>query len=793
MQSSSGIFFTYKKYFIKIFLILVACIFMPCMIYAQQNLRGRIIDTESQYPLEGVLVKVANLTDRLPVVTDAQGEFLMENIPTGRVELHCSYLGYENVTIPNILITAGKENFINITMHEKVNQLQEIVITVDKKEVINEMAAVSSRTFSVEDSKRFAGSINDVSRMAQNYAGVAAGNDSRNDIIIRGNTPTGLLWMLEGVSIFNPNHFSQAGGTGGPVSMLNNNNLSNSDFLTSAFPAEYGNAISGVFDLRLRSGNRHKREYMLQASFMGLEAGAEGYFSKKSPASYIANFRYSTLDIFHKLGINTGTGNAVPEYYDLTYKISLPTQRFGKFDFWGLGGKSHTDQKATQERDSTNLYAFSSDVRFGSQMFTSGLSHFINLDESMFLKSTLAYSSTATTIESFKVDFSTDTRSKNYGSHYDQRKIIFHTKLQKKLDAANTISLGFNAEKYASFYKDSILRSSDTAFLRLRDFDGSLGVLNAYFQYQLKINPKLTWNAGLHYINFMYNKSESMEPRTSLKYLLRSNMSISFGYGLHHQMNSLHYYFAQTRLPDGSYYASNKNLGLIASHHYVLAYDWNLNKDLRCKLEAYLQALDQVPVHGQFSVLNEGAEYRLPNIDSLKNLGKGQNKGIELTIEKFFSKQYYFLFTTSYFQSLYRDENKNWHSTTFDNRYIINALAGKEFQLNKKNTLILDIKSTYAGGRKYTPIDIAASKATSQQVLDTTQLWQSQYPDYFRIDAKISFRRNAKHTTHEIGFDLMNLTNHKNIFSREWDENSSSIKTIYQTGFLPIFLYRLTF
>jgi hypothetical protein len=148
--------------------------------------------------------------------------------------------------------------------------------------------------------------------MASNFAGVSGANDARNDIIIRGNSPSGLLWQLEGLNIPNPNHFGSLSSTGGPVSMLNNNVLDKSDFMTSAFPAQYGNALSGVFDLSLRNGNNEKYEFLGQVGFNGFELGAEGPFSKNSKSSFLINYRYSTLALFQQIGINFGTGSATP-------------------------------------------------------------------------------------------------------------------------------------------------------------------------------------------------------------------------------------------------------------------------------------------------------------------------------------------------------------------------------------------------------------------------------------------------------------------------------------------------
>jgi len=228
--------------------------------------------------------------------------------------------------------------------------------------------------------------------MATNFAGVRGANDATNDIVIRGNSPTGLLWRLEGVDIPNPNHFGNLGSTGGPVSMLNSNVLSNSDFMTGAFPSEYGNALSGVFDLRMRHGNNEKHEFLGQIGFNGVELGAEGPFSKKSGASYLINFRYSTLALFKLGGVDFGTGDATPEYTDLSFKVRIPTKKAGIFEIFGMGGMSSIEFIASEaDTSSNNFYTQGSlDVYDKTKTGFIGFSHTYLFKNSSFIKLTLA-------------------------------------------------------------------------------------------------------------------------------------------------------------------------------------------------------------------------------------------------------------------------------------------------------------------------------------------------------------------------------------------------------------------
>nr|MBP8917628.1 carboxypeptidase-like regulatory domain-containing protein [Chitinophagales bacterium] len=254
---------------LKYLITLTSLVLLTITMYGQnltQTVRGQVIDNQSKTTLPGVNIIVLDVNPVIGAVSDMDGYFVIENVPIGRISIQATYVGYEPFIANNLELTSGKELMLNFEMAEQVVKMEEVVIKAsdDKIETNNEMTTVSARQFTIEESMRYAGARNDVSRMAQNFAGVRGANDAVNDIIIRGNSPVGLLWRLEGIDIPNPNHFGDFGSTGGPVSMLNNNVLANSDFLTGAFPAEYGNGISGVFDLKMRNGNYEKHEFLGQ-------------------------------------------------------------------------------------------------------------------------------------------------------------------------------------------------------------------------------------------------------------------------------------------------------------------------------------------------------------------------------------------------------------------------------------------------------------------------------------------------------------------------------------------------
>ncbi len=775
-----------------------------------QNLKGKVIDQQTKYPLVGVTVVVLSTSPLKGSTTDADGDFKIPQVPTGRHTIKISYLGYAELTLPNILVTAGKEYVLNVELEEQVNQEKEVIVVAekDKTRPNNEMATISARSFTIEETNRYSGSRNDPARMAMNFAGVNGTSDARNDIIIRGNSPLGLLWRLEGVDIPSPNHFGAYGTTGGPVGMLNNNVLANSDFMTSAFPANYGNAISGVFDLKMRKGNSDKREYLAQIGFNGLELGVEGPFSKKSKASYLANYRYSTLGLFKKVGISFGT-SALPQYQDINFKIDLPINAKHKLMLIGLGGYS-TVKIDGNLTDTTDLYSdrgYNQVFNTGMVVLAVGHQYYFNPNTSLKTTTALSYSTAIAQQDSIprgpggkfipsdaQGNF-TGTAVIEYRSTFQQFKYSLNQNFNKKFSPKNFISIGYFADVYQFSLADSILRNGKN-FVTLRNFDGASMLVRSYAQWQHRFTELLTLNTGLQYQYFAFNNAQSIEPRVGIKYKLMANQTISAGYGLHSQLQPFQVYFKETfDTLKGSYVKSNQNLNFVKSHQMVLGYDYLFSKQMRVKLEAYYQYIYNAGVErksSSFSMLNAGADFGIYSPDNLTNNGKGRNYGIEFTLERFYHKQYYFLITNSLFNSLYTGSDGVERNTGFNNKYVLNVLAGKEFKLSKRLTMSLDFKITWAGGRRYTPIDLEKSKLLGKEVR-TNQIYEAQFQDYFRPDVKLSFRLNGNKITQELYFDVQNVINRNNPFTEKYSIEKRSVVVVNQLGLFPVLQYRLTF
>ncbi len=793
-------------------LLLLAFAFISFYCNAQfvQTIRGTVVDKESQYPLIGVNVVVQNSNPVLGTATNEKGEFQLKDLPVGKYTLQITYLGYQTAVIRDLEITSGKQKVIRVELEEFAITTDEIVVKAFRKgETINKMASVSARSFSVAETERYAGSMGDPARMASNFAGVSQAGDERNDIIIRGNSPAGLQWRLEGMDIPNPNHWSASGSTGGPVSMLNNNTLSNSDFFTSAFPAQYGNALSGVFDLKMRSGNNQKHEFTGQVGFNGFEFMAEGPFSKNYDGSFMISGRYSVLEVMDMIGVDVA-GGAVPEYQDITFKVDLPTAKLGKFAIFGMGGRSNIDILSDNSESEQYSTLIDTDTYNGSLLALIGATnhYFLNEKTYFYTSASFSESSVNTTVNDVwnemvdpPIDSSWVKREKPiYGEGNSEQTLTLTTRFVQKINSKNTLTIGVGASSFNIVYKDSF-RVDDAnpeyfRYLTNTDEKGLLKV-NTYTEWQHKFNNKLTMNTGLHYQNFTYNNSFAFEPRLGFTYKLNSKSALNIGYGNHSKMQPLFFYVIETEdYSTRTYTQTNKDLEFTKAHHLVLGYDKMFSENLHFKVETYYQDLYNVPVSQRptaYSMLNEGASFHINRVDSLVNKGTGYNYGIDVTFEKYLHNNFYFMFTGSVFESKYKGSDNIERNTAFNSNFSTNILGGYEYRFNDSYSIDFNIRTVYAGGRRTRTIDLDASIIEEEVVYDDSKLYAEREKDYFKIDFRVSFKQNKKRYSQEWALDIGNITNHKNVFSRAYNDNEKKLEYIYQQGFFPMFLYRINF
>jgi CarboxypepD_reg-like domain/TonB-dependent Receptor Plug Domain len=774
-------------------LLLVITILFSIKLYAQtgQTIRGTVVDQVSKRPIIGASITILNTS--FGANTDEAGNFKITNIAAGRYQLKVTAINFTETIIPQIMVDLGKEKVIDIVLSEKVNTLSEVIVHQISSSTIN---PTSSRTFTVEESQRFAASFYDPARLVASFPGVTTTNDQGNNISIRGNSPNALAWRLEGVEIVNPNHLTNAGTytdrpmqNGGGTIVLSAQMLGNSQFLSGAFSPEYGGSVGGMFDMRLRKGNNEKREYTIQAGLLGIDLSAEGPFSKKSKASYLLNYRYSFTGLLGAMGIPLG--DEAIAYQDLSLNINLPTKKAGNFTLFGMYGASTNDFEI--KADSLKFFAKDySIINFESKMIAFGATHEVSLGDNTSLRTVIALSEKQNNRSELEYSKRVSSYSGRNIDNLTNQRISFNSNLNYRISQKNKIKLGlfFTRINDASIHGD-ILKSTPPYKAELAS-----NLIQPYINFQSILSPKLAINAGLHYQYLTANKTKSIEPRASISYKVDPKTDLNFAYSLQGQMQLVAAYGEVSR---PGFTALNRNLEFSKAHHYTLNFNRIIADGVRLKVEAFLQnhfdvltTITKSPLSG----MNLTDEYQLEA--ALNNEGTATNKGIELSLEKYFQKKYYFLISSTIYEAKYKGSDGIEINSKFNGKYAANFTAGKEWDWNrkaKKRVFGMNLRGIYQGGYSESPIDEQASRFYQKSISTNTadKIFTVKLPDYYRIDLRLSVKKQKPKYTRTLSLDIQNLTNHLNTAYFYFDWAKDKVVEKKQLGLIPVLNWRAEF
>ncbi len=746
----------------------------------EQTIRGKIMDKQTLELLSNVTVKL--VPGNHVSFSDSLGRFYFHKIPLGRYSISFSRLGYAPASSPNLELRSGKEINLPVELEEAPQFLREVLVVSEraKDRSKNEMALVSTRQFSVTEANRYAGGFQDPARMTLNFAGVTnAGSDQNNEIIIRGNSPKGLLWRMEGIEIPNPNHFGDGqGSTSGIISMINSTSLANSDFMSGAFPAEYGNASSGVFDLRFRRGNNEKREWMAQLSVVGIDVASEGPIGKNG-GSYRAGARYSTLELLLKSGlININSGNFKPAYRDLNYTIDIPLKKAGLLTFWGLAGANDTEDEKLTTKDYSN-----------SNMGAFGLSYKLPFKKGH-LSTVLALTTESANVS--KIENISNAWKTTRDQLYRYPNIRLNATYVYKWNASLSAKFGINVSQLSFELKDD--RWDGKKIVNYLNESNSTYYVQQFGQIIKKWTPAFQTTFGLHAYQFELNQSKGIEPRMAISIENKSGGRFSVGIGWHSRIEPISTYLFKKYIPNGNFFQPNKNIKPSQALHQVVSYDQRIGENTRLKVEAYIQNINQVPIDtaltGLFSLVNYTSG--IPG-QVLENTGKGINKGIELTLERFLADNFYYLVTASLFDSKFQNKDLVWRNTQFNNLFAGNILVGKDFTLAKQKSLSINLRYLLRGGNRYTPINLAESIKRNTTVSVQAKAFESQYPNFERYDFSLAYRINKLNHTWSFRLDLQNIFNANNIIEERYDSNVKGLTYRFALPLIPIISSQLEF
>jgi len=812
----------------KLFLTTLVIALLAIQVFSQnltQTVRGTIIDIDSKLPLIGASLVIVGTNPAIGTTTDANGKFRLEKVYIGRVTLQFSYIGYEPLTVTNIEVNSGKEVVLDLNMKESTVKMEAVVVKPNHKkgEALNGMAMVSSRSISVEETGRYSNSWSDPSRVVSNFAGVATNPDGASfDIIVRGNSPKYLQWRLDGIEIPSPYHFDDQNASNGGLSALNNKLLAASDFYTGAFPAEYGNALSSIMDVKLRIGNNEKFEAACGVGLLGTELTLEGPFKKGYAGSYLVNYRYSTISLLSKLGLVEMGEKPDARFQDLNFKVVLPTKKAGTFSVFGLGGLSSTSAKGLKlgvmttpggENNNADIRKNYEKSNFLSNL---GLNHVLTINSKSMLKTSLTYSSAGISDDIYEYDIikkyddnggflndsatSTTQTFRNRITKSSYRAVVTYN---NKLNAKNKIQIGSRYTLMVNRYDQGIYDYAATALFKVEDFRKNFGVINNFISWKHSLNENVSFVTGLHIMNVLLNNKSTIEPRFAINWQLNNSSSVNVGYGMHSNMESVHNYFTRIQQEDGSIIEPNASLDLLKAHHFVLGYKKRITENVVAKLEAYYQYLYDLPVENNdsssYSTINEGIDYRYV---PLVNKGTGKNIGLEFTLEHFFNNNYYYLISASLFDSKYKTLEGVWRNTQYNNNYMVNMLGGKEFKnLGKKQnkSLAINAKVFLGGGKRYIPLLRDASgnvnvDPAKDLYWDYKKAYDKKLDDYYQVSLSVSYKINRPRATHEIYLDLQNITNFQARISEYYDAGKpGKVGYLKAMPAFPNLMYRVYF
>ncbi|MCU4157968.1 TonB-dependent receptor [Carboxylicivirga sp. A043] len=755
-----------------------------------QTIKGRVVDADSEISIPGVNVVVMETNPQLGIITDLNGYFTIEDVPVGRYTIQISFMGYEPAILSEVMVGSGKEVVLNVALKETYQQLNEVVVKPQqrKDKAQNNMATLSARSFTVEEAGRFAGGWNDPSRLAGSFAGVTmAEGVNDNAIVVRGNAPKGILWRLEGVEIPAPNHLNGINNGGGIETVFSVNMLDNSDFFTGAFPAEYGNAMSGVFDMKFRNGNNDKRESAFQIGSQGIDISSEGPFKKGGDASYLFNYRYSSMGLVGQLAhMDVG----LPNYQDLSFKLHLPTKKAGTFSFWGIGGKSNVAFEPDEDPNEWETSWDNNEYDTGSEIAAGGINHRVNIGQSSYVFTSLvgAFDGFTNESEQFQRDGSVipiaDHSEKNY-------RLIASTYLNHKFGNRHTNRTGVT---YTNLSFDLDIKGNpnpgvEVELIRIADQRDNSYLMQAYTQSKFRVAPTIDVNAGMNFSYFGLNEEFIPEPRLGLTWRFIPKHSFSLAYGKHSRLEALRFYLAQN--DSGNYL--NPDLKVTKADHFVFSYDWRVSDNMSVKIEPYYQRLYDVPVIAGSSESLINYQWDMYFDEPLINTGTGSNVGVDITIERFMKDGYYYMFTGSFFDSKYKGGDGIERNTSYNRNVVLNLLSGKEWKVRENNLFSINGKLTYMGGNRFTPPNQELSKSSEMVVLDETRAFDWQESNKFYVDVAVNYRINRLNVSHVFILQGKNILMTEEMFGWAYDFKKQKVVPHGMTMVYPFFSYRLEF
>ena len=771
-----------------------------------QTLRGTVKDIITGEPLPGAVVSVVG-EKNLTATTNADGIFEMKNVPIGRYTVESQYLGYEPERIIEVLVSGSKEAVLNFQMRELATQLQEVTVrpAVNKAHALNPTAVAGATMISVEEADRFGGNFEDIARVVRRYVGTTGSVDN-SSISTHGNPPYMTAFRIEGVEVPTPVHLDEIGGHGtGQISTLHTNLLANSDYYTAAAPAEIGNTVGGVMDMRLRNGNPNNYEHSVKLSMVGLNATSEGPLSKKNGSSYLVSYRYGLTKLANDIGVSISEGDQVA-YHDLQFKLNFPLSDKSTFSLWGLGAWSKTSfDWEGLDKEWTSLYE-QLENKADIKSMSGGMTLDLGLGQGWRLRGDLAASHRDFMCNDRFALYATDgtllTEENRKTATFapvtpfalmDSKTLWLTASVaaQKRFSSHYLLKLGSSLRHID--YEQSFQQAASIytgVMLPVNAADKQMQQVDAYATNNLRFG-QWTFNAGLHLAGWTLSSDWTLQPRFSTEWKPADGHTLSFGYGMTTRTDSYDTFFAT---------ATNRDLKPMRSHQLVFDYKWQPSLSFCIKAEAWAEWQSAVPVSptSTFCPLNRHLGYQNYVTEALVSEGRARNYGVALGAEHYMTNGFYWLLNGALYKSEYRDIHHVWHPTLFDRGWTSNIVGGKEWKVKNRHLFSANIAFTAMGGRRHTPFDEAATAAlyaagSPYVAYDESRTMEERTDPVIDLSLNITYRIHGKKFDQVIGLDYMNILVNEEPYQDFYDYRTHQPKTVNSYLSIPNISYAIIF
>ena len=754
------------KYFL-----LLTMQFMCLLGWAQrpeQSIRGHIYDDVSGAPIEGVEISLKDTEPAKGAVTDSNGAFELAHVPVGRYIVLISHIGYQSQAF-DLVLEAGRPFSLEVKMEPSVNELDEVVIK--EEPYISNPNEIGNRSVTIEQSNRFAANYMDPARVMMTFPGVMPQNDQNNNLIINGKSPNSVQWRLQGMDIVNPNHLANAGTisdqpalNGGGVNMISTQMLSSTDFMTPVFSGPYGSASSAIVNMNFRPGDKYENHYTLQASLIGIDVAAEGPI-KKEKSSFLANYRYSTVGLLSKMGVDFG-GEEI-DYQDFSFNYDANQKKGGKLNIFGAIGTSNNDfthlefEEWEYDKDST-------DVKYHSTEGVVGVTELMPLSSntSLFLGTT--FSGTKSKREGFSVG--RDGERVDQYQLYEGQQTLWSNRLELSTKFSNKVSLQTGAVVNISDYEIDNVNSSELMYPE-KVVDNSVVMVRPYATVDWVVSQHSRLKGGVQYYHTDVASDNAVLPSVSYNYTFTNGDNFVIQYGIQAQ-----------RMLDANY-TNHNELKAAKFHHAGIGYNMHFKNHVLFS-EVFYEHFYDVPVtyyNSPFSALNVFGEIVS---DGLVNDGVGNFKGVNLSLERPMQDGYYYIFSTSFYDATYEGKDGLEREARFNGKYTISLTGGKDIYKEKDGgvlrTIGLNGRAYYAGGHR----DVSRGFYYNED---------RRLDDYKRLDLRITFKKEKPNYTRTIGLDLQNVFSFQNEWYEYYDARKGEVVTKNQLGIIPVILYKVEF